>query len=382
MSLFAHGTGAQLDARNSPVLSPTNWPRNGRRRFFAEGIDISGSSWKPPMRRFNDSSFLQVDPLPPWNSNLDNVAKPFDAGYGSTPELRALRSRIIDSPGHASGLDVPAYLRSVDTKKFSYTPKRFDAFARSVSPRRNGNIMNNDTSFNFKSPLLTKRSRIRRSSRASLPELRIGAYAPYSQGARSINPTRRYESYNDQMEFHTTPPNKSRINIHATDDILNRIKRSLSECENITRRLDRQYGSRRSQQSLTDYSERVFPRSLADNLFASKGSVAPNYRNSLHVSRSSVEQTNNDIRKRDILESERPKGTLSRILENIKRIRSRTLFTNDATEKRNFVEVEKEVVESPKLRRKTRTLDVDAIQQRIKQQKRSLLSQRTPTRFD
>ncbi|GFE54701.1 genome-derived neisseria antigen, putative [Babesia ovis] len=380
MTLFAHGSGAVRDSYASPVLSPTNWSRNNRKPLFADGLDNSGSSWLPPMKRYNDNPILNLEPVQPWNNHLDTLGKPSDGLYGSTPDLRALRSRIIDSPGYASGLDVPAYLRSVDNKRYSYTPKRIETFARrSVSPRRHSDILNNHTSFNFKSPLLLRNSKVKRSNRVTLPELRIGTYVPSVNGALSTNTLSRYGRNIDQLDIQNTPQSKSRINIHATDDILNRIKRSLSECENITKRLDRQYGSRRSQPAITDYSERVFPRALADNLFTNN---APIYRNGLNL-KSNIETVSDEFKKPVLQDHERPKGALSRILDNIKRIRNRTLFSDieESSGKRNFVEVEKDI-DSPKLSRRPRTLDVDAIQQRIKQQKRTLLSQRTSTRYD
>ncbi|EDO06340.1 hypothetical protein BBOV_II003850 [Babesia bovis T2Bo] len=376
MSLFGYGNTGVRDSYVSPVLSPNKWTRNGRKPIFNDSLNHSGTSWLPPMNKYNDNAKMNSEPVQPWNSFLD---KPSEGIYGSSPDISAFRSRLLDSPGRNVGLDVPAYLRSVDTKRYSYTPKRVDAFAhRSVSPRLPTDYLNNDSTFNFKSPTLSRRPLLSRSNGITVPDLRYGSYTMPSHSTSAMG------RYGTTMDLHTSPQPRSRINIHATDDILNRIKRSLSECENITRRLDRQYGSRRSEPPVTDYGERVFPRSLADNLFSSRGQSVPVYRNGLNLSRSSIDGNNDDFKMNEVQEHEKPKGALTRILENIKNIRNRALFkaTEDTTGKRNFIEIDKEVIESPRPTRRPRTVDVEAIQRRIKEQKRALLSQRTTSHYD
>ncbi|GIX64392.1 efflux RND transporter permease subunit [Babesia caballi] len=385
MALFADSGGLGLDARGSPVLSPSNWLREGRRDAARDRLGTSEYPWELSRRRIGDGLGSRAEPAQLLSSRVDTVARSADALFSMTPEGRALQSRILDSPGNAASPDLPFYLRSVESRKASNTPKRSTLFARgATSPRRSGYALD-DPGYSYKSPLLSGRSRLSRRSRATMPDLRIGTYTPRSQEALSVNAPLRSERYYDALEPQRSPPNRHRINIHATDDILNRIKRNLSECENISKRLDKQYGTGRAQRPAGDYSERVFPRALADNLFSSRAGSAATERSRPLVGRvGGAPAGDGGLGKRDAPEAEKPKSTLSRIIENIKRIRNRALFSDgdDVGGKRTYVEVEKEELGSPQLSRRPRTLDVDAIQQRIKQQKRSLLSQRTSTRFD
>ncbi|GBE61531.1 family transcriptional regulator, putative [Babesia ovata] len=385
MSLFARDGSAAFGVGTSPVLSPARWSHNGPRHGLADGFDRSDGAWLRSRSRGLEKGSLRSGTTQPWSSRPDVFRRPSDSLHGTTPDIRALRSRIMDSPGHLGTIDVPPYLRSVDNRKLSHTPKRATFARTALSPRRSGDLLGDDGGFSFRSPLLSGKSRLKRRSRTSLSDLRIGSYAPYVPDARSVNPPYRPERHTDALETYRITPNRERINIHATDDILNRIKRSLSECESISKRLDKQYGTKRAQQPNTDYSERVFPRALADNLFTSRGSDAPNYRNRVHLGKSTFTSSVDDAyRKRELSEPEKPKSALTRIIDNIKRIRNRALFSDsdDSGGKRNFVEVEKEAIESPMLSRRQRALDVDAIQRRIKQQKRNLLSQRPSARFE
>lgn len=387
MTLFGRGTAAGLDSRSSPVLSPTRWSLNAQRPTqytLSDGLGTNEHSYLSSRRKYGSDARYQTDTL---NNRLDSLSKPSDPFHGSTPEMRALRSRIMDSPGHSSALDVPLYLRSVDTRRITHTPKRITTLdSGAASPRRNNGYLSDDMGFKFNSPLLSGDSRFRRRSRGSVPELRIGAYTPQPHdrfgGSTSYRAGRNFES----SKRYKTSPVKNRINIHATDDILNRIKRGLSECENISKRLDKQYGSTQSQLATLDYGERVFPRALADNLFSNRNNTAPIYRNKLNISRANIVPTAEEdtSAQRDVEKGEQPKNTLTRILENIKRIRDRSIFSDnyDSIGKRKFVEVEEEVEPPPITTQRTRSLDVDAIQQRIKQQRRNLLSQRNLRHFD
>ncbi|CDR95253.1 hypothetical protein, conserved [Babesia bigemina] len=385
MSLFARDGGATLGVGTSPVLSPARWSHNGPRHGLADGFEMNDGAWLRSRTRGLEKGSLFSGTTQPWSNRPDVFRRPSDTLHGTTPDVRALRSRIMDSPGHLGTIDVPPYLRSVDNRKLSHTPKRATFTSTVLSPKRNVDLLGDDGGFNFRSPILSGKSRLKRRSRTSLSDLRIGSYAPYLQDAHSVNPPYRPERHSDALETYRITPKKDRINIHATDDILNRIKRSLSECETISRRLDKQYGTKRVQQTSADYSERVFPRALADNLFSSRGSDTTSYRNRVHLSKPNFTTAADDVyRKRELAEPEKPKSALTRIIDNIKRIRNRALFSDsdDSGGKRNFVEVEKEVIESPILSRRQRALDVDAIQRRIKQQKRSLMSQRPSARFE
>lgn len=367
MTIFGHGTSDVLNSRTSPVLSPNRWALNGKGSSHYLNSDVLGSndqSLFSSRRRQYGTSRYHSDLLPPASDSLDITGKAYDGLHGSTPELRALRSRILDSPGYSSALDVPTYLRSVDTRRPTLTPKRSVNIGKeTTTPGRAIDFLNDDNAFRFSSPLLSgQRGKSYLRSRSTVPDLKIGSYTPYTQDKYADNNISNIDRKYDSLSLYKTSPTRSRINIHATDDILNRIKRGLSECESITKRLDRQYGEYRPQSQQVDYSERVFPRVLAENLFSNRSNAVPRYLNNGNANKTSLLNSSEEIyHNADSGEREQSKSTLARILENIKRIRSRGLFSDsEPLGKRRFVEVDKEELEVPRSNvQKSLTLDVE-----------------------